>query len=1736
LTAWGYDNELIGETIASIVSEHITDSNQEGNFVISPDVRFVFNDEKRHLNITSKHLKDVIATSLDEYAIKKGGAEKGKAKHIKISFNPEGPKTGKDSWNISTNQSMKEDIANAIALSVLNGDHDVNPGNMVVIKDEKGNPRVSRIDYGHALHDLITHAFDSIPEAFGAKAYSINNRVLDFFNRDTVVHLNESGQIPKLWRDFDGVCPSKELVKALRLYGDKGKSKKIKNGLADAKSHLMEFLKEIKKDPQNKGLVEHIKQSAIQLNSGFSQKAIASNLTMKESVDALFTNLDDFYNKGQTQMLQVAELMELQCDIKEMVEQEGVVGLKSLEKQKANIKTKYRSFISKKDPDIVDGDKINWIKTSKDSKPYSGNLEGYIEFALVQKSANLWKNIDTLHPSRELVKALRSVTSIDNKGKMDNVLKHSEEHLLEFMDKMAKYPENENLITQIKKSRTALLSEIGKESSAGKTDIKNFVSNLADLMELQCDIKEMVKTESTISRESGDKEIALKESLAEQKQRISKKYAELKICDGISIDGGKEGINWIRNSKDIAPFNGDLNGFINFTKSQQNANLSFVPEKNLIVNPELVVNPDSKIANKDGGANSVGKFGGIYKINGKTNLVKREKDESKNIAEFLGSKIFSIRENVGAKVSLATMHNDDEVYLASEFFDDYTDFFKDVYRKAGKEIPDHIPEIVKYVYRKIGKAVPEDSRPRIVGKETTDLFKKAFKQKGIEEYKGFPEIMATSLLIGDFDVHWGNIGVINKANTNPKLVRIDFAAAFSNLGKEINPHSMSEHNMVTIKNGGMQTQPTNHFKEFPRHLKLRPDFIEELQLVASQDLDDKIQESMKDLQKYYKIDQILKFGKDAGLQDVKEVDGVSIGLKTLLKERQKSLNNFATELQIELCLSKENKDWKLGSYKNTKGAEVKFEDVVKNNPEYFKSVLEGKRNIKFYDLDHKDSFSIFSSNPDAASLKRLFITIFDPVVRILTAGYYSLDKKFDIEAAVKRNADELLKDIEKAKNQSIPEVEIDPLNIPIWDNPISLVSDKKDKKDLVIALEKDLKNMAGFISADLLKAMVTHKDDKRNFLDTASKMSHSFLTQDPDSEQNKKSGGAVISLVATEKSITKKIEQAVTDNILTTEDRDLVLEEIKKTRSMLESKTSTEEGINELISSKFKMDTLMSSIRIMKKTGDEIKGFYPDEKTTITRILSKEIEIPKELLQEAIVNHNLANTMQEIIADKINKKFGNLEGSIYCFDNSKFTENTVLELTDEINKNLKAIDLVHQKVKSMKEGSNLDISDETAKAIIQTLTPSIARLESSYVDSREVYISQDIQALLESNKTWGSKIVGGYSITQDSLDNIATEITKKYDQPSFEESMQVLNRTTRENKLKDSEILKRLNLFAYQNHQDKTFKVLPTSKEIAKMRCGNSSLFDKIFKSSEDEINTGLAIKNEILSRKISPEEKLYPSEKDGSEKAKLAAILEDAGAKITLSKLIQTAKKLEHKSSESPLSEKAQTKALKTKKSGVEEAVSIRTNKEEPHFVDSYSDSAKLDVLESYKRLKTLFKEEGADHHGQVYLYKKIQENFSSLFKNINWINQNTDTREMKINNSFSLSESKYQTNINGKIVDARVINLNPKISGGPLHLSFVLRDQSGKNMKKSEALYFTAHYNKSGVLEEMTYPNGVEFNNAGQAFIEKNGMIYTLPVNETILNNMNHALKTQDRNPEFSKKPRNRTIRKRGMGVRGT
>ncbi|WP_375332467.1 MULTISPECIES: Sca4 family protein [unclassified Candidatus Tisiphia] len=71
----------------------------------------------------------------------------------------------------------------------------------------------------------------------------------------------------------------------------------------------------------------------------------------------------------------------------------------------------------------------------------------------------------------------------------------------------------------------------------------------------------------------------------------------------------------------------------------------------------------------------------------------------------------------------------------------------------------------------------------------------------------------------------------------------------------------------------------------------------------------------------------------------------------------------------------------------------------------------------------------------------------------------------------------------------------------------------------------------------------------------------------------------------------------------------------------------------------------------------------------------------------------------------------------------------------------------------------------------------------------------------------------------------------------------------------------------------------------------------------------------------------------------------------------------------------------------------------------------------------------------------------------------------------------------------------------GGPMHLSLAVKDQHGRNIAASKAVYFTAHYDDDGRLIEVSSPRPVKFNGTGSdavGYIEHGGQIYTLPVTQ--------------------------------------
>ncbi|MFP3035325.1 MAG: Sca4 family protein, partial [Candidatus Tisiphia sp.] len=71
----------------------------------------------------------------------------------------------------------------------------------------------------------------------------------------------------------------------------------------------------------------------------------------------------------------------------------------------------------------------------------------------------------------------------------------------------------------------------------------------------------------------------------------------------------------------------------------------------------------------------------------------------------------------------------------------------------------------------------------------------------------------------------------------------------------------------------------------------------------------------------------------------------------------------------------------------------------------------------------------------------------------------------------------------------------------------------------------------------------------------------------------------------------------------------------------------------------------------------------------------------------------------------------------------------------------------------------------------------------------------------------------------------------------------------------------------------------------------------------------------------------------------------------------------------------------------------------------------------------------------------------------------------------------------------------------GGPMHLSLAVKDQNGRNIAASKAVYFTAHYDDDGKLIEVSSPRPVKFNGTDPdavGYIEHGGQIYTLPVTQ--------------------------------------
>ena len=365
LKAGGLNHENYGEVISSNVARAMM---SPANRELIPEVSLRQNANSHEAMVTSRYLTDgkgdldaLYCQSLGADNKPLGSLPKGQ-KHVYIQLDSAEPSGG---GVLRLDGSAAQDLKRNIALSALLGDHDVNLGNMIAVE---GN-RVGRIDFGHAFNELITAPGGA---RFGGGGVRETNRILDFFNRETVSGMTPSQQKSKLWRDYSGAGPSEGMTQALREMASNGDSL---DGLAQAKAQFLDLAVDLENEntPEARKQLQNLTQSLAKISANIGKPVTQTDPggTVKE----VFQNLDTFVREGQAQMEQVADLSSLQTQIDSFVKNP----VNRDKEMPAEIRDLYSKLVQ---PDstlkTANGDGLHWMKIDKKTPAFQGNLEAYV--------------------------------------------------------------------------------------------------------------------------------------------------------------------------------------------------------------------------------------------------------------------------------------------------------------------------------------------------------------------------------------------------------------------------------------------------------------------------------------------------------------------------------------------------------------------------------------------------------------------------------------------------------------------------------------------------------------------------------------------------------------------------------------------------------------------------------------------------------------------------------------------------------------------------------------------------------------------------------------------------------------------------------------------------------------------------------------------------------------------------------------------------------------------------------------------------------------------------------------------------------------------------------------------------------------------------------------------------------------------------------------------------------------
>ena len=378
----GLNHENYGEVIASNVSKALVGAE---NRRLIPEVTLRQDSETHEPKVTSKYLAGGQGDLDDLYRAEMGKIdpslslqkrdengklpiinEKGKkVKHARITLEENG-KTGPGVLKLDGQAA--QDVRRNIALSALMGDHDVNPGNMIAVE----GGRVGRIDFGHAFNELITGMGGTTTGGGGPQFEK--NRILDFFNREHVSGARLGGDPSKLWRDYEGIGPSREMTEALR---EVAASTEAMDGLMQAKAQFSDLIADLQAEntPEARAEIEDLTESLARISENIGKPITSTE--PNAIVTEVFKNLGGFLSEGQKQMNEVADLCSLQTRIDTFLRDPANEG----QPLPQEITTLYNLLAETENSSVkaAQGEGLQWMKNSKDTPAMSGNLESYVK-------------------------------------------------------------------------------------------------------------------------------------------------------------------------------------------------------------------------------------------------------------------------------------------------------------------------------------------------------------------------------------------------------------------------------------------------------------------------------------------------------------------------------------------------------------------------------------------------------------------------------------------------------------------------------------------------------------------------------------------------------------------------------------------------------------------------------------------------------------------------------------------------------------------------------------------------------------------------------------------------------------------------------------------------------------------------------------------------------------------------------------------------------------------------------------------------------------------------------------------------------------------------------------------------------------------------------------------------------------------------------------------------------------